>query len=206
MYQYFIAPLFGYLLGSIPSAWIVVKLFTKKDIREEEQKIITTQQTLDLAGPVAGGIKGLLDLLKGFLSVFFIRYVIFPSFEDVILVTTLAGLGAILGHSWQIWIGFKGGRAYSVFLGTLTILNPWGIPIWIVTTVLVFLLVNYTTIAGYIATIIIAIVLTFFYAFSVPYWYDWNILLISWGYVLILSVKLIPNFILFFKGELPKGR
>ena len=35
MYQYFLAPIIGYLLGSIPFAWIIVKLVTGKDVREE---------------------------------------------------------------------------------------------------------------------------------------------------------------------------
>ncbi|MBD3190395.1 MAG: hypothetical protein GF308_07110 [Candidatus Heimdallarchaeota archaeon] len=206
LYQYFLSPIIGYFIGSIPFAWILVKLFTKENNQFEDSDIITTQKTIDLAGPIAGLLKGALDITKGFLAAFLIRFVIFPNFTDNFLLTVMAGLGAIIGHSWQIWLKFKGGRAYSVFLGTLIVINPWGLLIWIGCTIIFVLITKYTSLAGMISTVLVAITFTFFYVFSLTNWNEWSIIITGWGYSLLLALKLIPRFIKLARGELPKGK
>jgi glycerol-3-phosphate acyltransferase PlsY len=206
MYQYFLSPIIGYLIGSIPFAWILVKLFAKESLEKDPTGIITTQKTIDQAGPAIGLVKGLLDFTKGTLTVVLIRYAFFSQHEQVLLLVALGAIGAVIGHSWQVWVGFRGGRAYSVFLGTLTIINPWGILIWIGMTIIFYFITKYTSLAGLIGTFFVATAFTLFYVFEVSLWHEWSILLVGWGYAFVLSLRLIPNFIALSKGELPKGR
>ncbi|NHJ32733.1 MAG: glycerol-3-phosphate acyltransferase, partial [Asgard group archaeon] len=65
MYQYFIAPIIGYLLGSIPFAWIIVKLVTGKDVREEGSRSVSGRNTVRTAGYFWAMLTGSLDITKG---------------------------------------------------------------------------------------------------------------------------------------------
>jgi glycerol-3-phosphate acyltransferase PlsY len=106
----------------------------------------------------------------------------------------------------QIWLGFRGGRAFSVFLGSLIVINPWALLIWVGWVVIFFLATKYISIAGPLGTLMVGIAFTLFYLFDVTNWSHWSILLVGWGYLLILTAKSIPNFIKISKGELEKGR
>ena len=104
MYQYFLAPIIGYLIGATPFAYIIVRIKSKEKAEEIRKGLITTQKTIDLIGPAAGLIKGALDITKGFLSAFLVGYVFFPNVLNFYLIITLASLGAVIGHCWQICI------------------------------------------------------------------------------------------------------
>ena len=68
MYQYFLAPIIGYLLGSIPFAWLIVKIVTGKDVREEGAGSVSTRNTVRTAGYPWAILTGILDNGKGFLA------------------------------------------------------------------------------------------------------------------------------------------
>ncbi|MCK5183203.1 MAG: glycerol-3-phosphate acyltransferase, partial [Candidatus Heimdallarchaeota archaeon] len=50
MYQYFIAPIIGFLFGSIPFSWLIVKIATGKDVREEGSGSVSSRNTIRTAG------------------------------------------------------------------------------------------------------------------------------------------------------------
>ncbi|NLC96582.1 MAG: glycerol-3-phosphate 1-O-acyltransferase PlsY [Erysipelotrichaceae bacterium] len=105
-----IAIIFGYLLGSIPWALVIGKLFYKVDIR--------TQGSGNLGGTNAGRVLGkkagisvtILDGLKAFITVI-VCYLFIPN------ATILAGLACCFGHCFPIFAGFKGGKAVATTMG-----------------------------------------------------------------------------------------
>ncbi len=111
----------GYLAGSIPFAWFLVKLFKGVDIRQYGTRTVSATMVGVLVSKPAAVLVGILDILKALVPVW-IFYRTYSSF----FVAHLCGVGALLGHCWPIWLGFHGGRGVSVILGTLTILFPPG--------------------------------------------------------------------------------
>lgn len=134
--NYIIASLISYVLGSIPFALIVNRLFFKQDIRTFGSKNIGALNTLRTAAKEKGKIVGLiafvcvtlLDMGKAILSIIIARMLI----ENIILATTLATLFVVLGHNYSIFLKFKGGRGAASFIGVLLFLDWKAFLGWIV--------------------------------------------------------------------------
>lgn len=108
----------AYLLGSlVPSYW-VGKIFYHKDIRDEGSGNIGTTNSFRVLGVRAGITVLILDLLKG--TAAGLLPLLFQSNINPMII----GLGAILGHTYSFWIGFKGGKAVATSAGVLLAYNP----------------------------------------------------------------------------------
>ncbi|NHJ03540.1 MAG: glycerol-3-phosphate acyltransferase [Candidatus Heimdallarchaeota archaeon] len=207
MYQYFVAPLMGYFFGSLPFAWIIVRLVANKDVREEGSGSVSTRNTIRTIGYFWALLTGTLDITKGFLAVFITRFFLAPTVamgsEDLsILCVALAGIGAFVGHLWMPWMKFKGGKGFSVLLGSYIVLNPYGNLVWVLSILLFLVIIRYSYLAGLLATITVALLDTFFFIFTVPniYWSSWAVMVHGWGCVIILILRLIPEFKAMNKG------
>lgn len=108
----------GYLLGSIPSGVWIGKYFFNKDIRNYGSGNMGTTNTFRVLGKKAGITVLLLDMLKGSLTA------LLPFFFGVHVNALLIGLSAILGHTFPIFAGFKGGKAVATSVGVLLVYNP----------------------------------------------------------------------------------
>jgi acyl phosphate:glycerol-3-phosphate acyltransferase len=125
--NYIIVSLISYILGSIPFALIMNRLFFKQDIRSYGSKNIGALNTLRTAAKEKGKIIGfiafacvaLLDIGKAILSVIIARIFI----ENIVLATTLATLFVVLGHNYSVFLKFKGGRGAASFVGILFYLD-----------------------------------------------------------------------------------
>ncbi len=122
----------GYLLGSIPFGLIVTRYWAKVDIREVGSGKIGTTNVLRALGKKAAGAVLLLDFSKGAISVLFATYIFKTTYlfwgDGFWLLTTwaqvLAACCAVAGHTWPIFIKFKGGRGVATFFGGLVALCP----------------------------------------------------------------------------------
>lgn len=108
----------GYLLGSIPSAYIVGKA-KQHDMLQYGDGRMGTSLAYHKLGLLAGLTTGLLDFGKGVISI-----AIALLFHAELPVVLLAGLAAVTGHNWSIFLGFKGGRGSMVGYGVLAVLMP----------------------------------------------------------------------------------
>ncbi|MDF7626873.1 glycerol-3-phosphate 1-O-acyltransferase PlsY [Lactobacillaceae bacterium L1_55_11] len=108
----------SYLLGSLVPGYWIGKYIYHTDIRTEGSGNIGTTNAFRILGPVPGVIVLTLDLLKGTLAG------LLPYFFHSNINPMLIGLGAILGHTFSIWIGFKGGKAVATSAGVLLAYNP----------------------------------------------------------------------------------
>ncbi|MDI6497949.1 glycerol-3-phosphate 1-O-acyltransferase PlsY [Leuconostoc suionicum] len=108
----------SYLIGSLVPGFWVGKIFYHKDIRDEGSGNIGTTNSFRVLGIRAGITVLALDMLKGTAAG------LLPLLFHSSINPMLAGIGAILGHTFSIWIGFKGGKAVATSAGVLLAYNP----------------------------------------------------------------------------------
>lgn len=134
----------GYLLGSIPFGVILAKLFGGKDVRQHGSGNIGATNVSRVAGPLAGILTLLLDAGKGAAAVVFAaRFT-----EQNATAMMLAGLAALIGHCYSVWLGFKGGKGVATGLGIFAALCPLAALSGFVVFVLVFLYWRYVSLAS----------------------------------------------------------
>jgi len=114
----------GYLIGSVPSAALVARL-KRRDIFEVGSSSMGAMNTARNLGWALGGAVLLLDLSKGALaSLVGLRL---GAVAGEPLPTALAaGVGAVVGHLWSVWVGFRGGKGLATTLGVALPVYPLG--------------------------------------------------------------------------------
>lgn len=146
----------SYLLGAIPNGLIFGKLIWKKDLRRFGSGNIGATNAWRVIGKQAGILIFLLDFLKGALSV-----VLAKVFVGSALVMVAAGLLAILGHTFSIFLNLRGGKGVATGLGVIAMMMPKVTAIVFLTWLIIFLVTRYVSVASIIAaalTPILAIV------------------------------------------------
>ena len=114
------AVLSSYLLGAVPFGLFFTKLFSGIDVRTIGSKNIGATNVLRAAGKKAAILTLLADALKGYLPVVIV-HLLFRN--DVTIV--LAGVAAILGHNFPIYLKFRGGKGVATSLGVALAVSPW---------------------------------------------------------------------------------
>jgi len=109
----------AYLLGSIPSALLVVWARTGKDVRREGSGNVGATNATRIGGPAAGILVTAMDVVKGALPVAAMS-VLNPG-SGWLAATTLA---AIVGHCYPVWLRFAGGKGVATALGAFAVLAP----------------------------------------------------------------------------------
>jgi len=110
--------LISYLIGSFPSAYIAGKI-KGIDISKKGSRNVGGMNTITNVGKFAGVMVIITDIGKGALAAY-----IADIFSEHIFIPLLAVVFAVLGHNWMIYIGFRGGKGVSTFLGGLLYLSP----------------------------------------------------------------------------------
>lgn len=122
---YILVAIVAYLIGSINFAIIFSKKFAGFDLRERGSKNAGTTNVLRTVGKKAAILTLICDMLKGVVSVLLAMLVAKIWTEtDLEILKYLAGLMAIIGHTYPIYYGFKGGKGVATSLGVLLIVNP----------------------------------------------------------------------------------
>ncbi len=114
------AIIIGYLLGSIPSAYIVTRLATGKDIRQMGGGNVGGLNVHREVGAWPALAVGIVDLSKGTAAVT-IAYWLLDLPPVFVLLT---GLAAVIGHNWMVWLKFSGGKGMGATIGALSVLLP----------------------------------------------------------------------------------
>lgn len=120
----------AYLLGSIPTGYMVGRYVRGIDIREHGSGSTGATNVLRTIGKPAAIAVLLVDLLKGSLALVLVNLAyaylpgdFLPPIWHSWLITATA-LGAIIGHSKSIWLNFTGGKSVATTLGVLLVMNP----------------------------------------------------------------------------------
>ena len=118
-----IAIVIGYLLGSTPSAYIATRLVTGKDVRQLGGGNVGGLNVYREVGAWPALVVGIVDLGKGTAAVAIAYWVL--ALNDLTQPWVLAaGLGAVIGHNWMLWLKFSGGKGMGAAIGSLVILMP----------------------------------------------------------------------------------
>ena len=122
---YILVALVAYLIGSINFAIIFSKKFAGFDVREKGSKNAGTTNVLRTVGKGAAALTLICDILKGVVAVLIAMLAanIWKD-TDTVVLKYLAGLFAIIGHTFPVYYGFKGGKGVATSLGVLLIVNP----------------------------------------------------------------------------------
>jgi glycerol-3-phosphate acyltransferase PlsY len=117
----------GYLIGSIPTAFLLVRWKSNVDIRSEGSGNVGALNSFQVTrSKLVGAGVLLLDLLKGFSAVQLASVLIGYHFE----FQAIAGVAVVVGHNFPIWLRFKGGRGLATAAGAMLVIAWPLIPIW----------------------------------------------------------------------------
>ena len=145
----------GYLLGSIPVGLLVVRAVTGKDIREVGSGRIGGTNVLRVAGPWVALLTSLSDVAKGLLAVYLAREIV-----GTPVVEALAGLAAVVGHNYSVFIGFKGGAGTATTIGGAIGLWPWNGAVLIIVGAAVVTATRYASLGSIVIALLLPIILT----------------------------------------------
>lgn len=109
----------GHVCGSVPSGLWLVQAFHGIDIRNYGSKNIGTTNVFRTVGPKTAVLVLIADAFKGILAVGIMSYFFYNPLLDVI-----TALGALLGHNYSLFLGFKGGKGVATALGLLIFMMP----------------------------------------------------------------------------------
>lgn len=124
-----IISLVGYLIGSIPTAYIILKFRRGIDITKEGSGNVGTLNSFEVSNSKKIGIFVLfIDLCKGIITVLFVKFF----FENDFTLQIIGLLFAVLGHCYSIWLKFKGGRGLATAAGGTLIISPIIPILWLI--------------------------------------------------------------------------
>ncbi|MDR1830147.1 MAG: glycerol-3-phosphate 1-O-acyltransferase PlsY [Candidatus Fibromonas sp.] len=196
MHPLFALPI-AYILGSIPSAVWVAKIYKGIDIREHGSRNAGLTNVFRVLGWKPAIPVILVDLSKGFLAVYI---AILLNHYDWLPIT--AGLLAIFGHSFTCMAGFRGGKGVLTALGVFLALQPvlaltcfafWG---------LLFAATKYVSVASIGACALLGVLATFGYFSEIlpVYKLDIYVLVLSWLVSVFVIVKHKANMVRLWNG------
>lgn len=149
----------GYLLGSIPSGVVVSRLFRRDDPRAHGSGKTGATNVLRTLGVGPALLVALVDGSKGAVAILLTRYLIFPlalTPPDLMTVQgyaeTLAGITALLGHNYSLFIGFKGGRGVMTGFGGLIVMSPIATAIGLVSAIIPIAITRYVSLGSIIGS------------------------------------------------------
>ena len=115
-----LAVIIGYLLGSIPSAYIITRLVAGKDIRQLGGGNVGGLNVYREVGIWPALTAGIFDFCKGTAAVAIAYWLLaVPT-----LFVLLAGIAAVIGHNWMVFLKFSGGKGAGTTVGALSLIMP----------------------------------------------------------------------------------
>lgn len=140
--------LIGYLIGSIPFGYLIVRLKSGADIRETGSGATGATNVSRKAGKAAGILTLALDALKGMAAVLIVGW-----FNPEL--APWAGFFAVVGHCFPVWLGFKAGKGVATGLGVFIALLPMAVAAAFVIFLLIFWRTRYVSLGSILAAAVV---------------------------------------------------
>lgn len=162
MATYIIVAIIAYAIGSISFSVIFSKKFAGFDVREKGSGNAGSTNVLRTVGKKAAGLTLLCDALKGVVAIgiALLAGLIIKELDRALLVQ-IAGITVIIGHTFPVFFGFKGGKGVATSLGVLLITN-WQIGLICLVFALLIMVLTKMVSAGSVTASILFPVLTLF--------------------------------------------
>jgi glycerol-3-phosphate acyltransferase PlsY len=141
----------AYLLGSIPFGYMIVRMRAGADVRGTGSGGTGATNVSRRAGKLAGVLTLLLDAAKGAAAIVLASWLLTPD-SSLNLVVAGAGVAAILGHCFPIWLGFRGGKGVATGVGVFLILAPLAVACAAIVFLATVWLTRYVSLGSIIAT------------------------------------------------------
>ena len=153
----------AYLLGSVPSAVWLGRVFKGVDLREHGSGNAGATNAFRVLGKRIGTVVLLMDMLKGFMAVnlSLLQHEIDPGSESWMLLRIGLGLVAVSGHIFPVFAGFRGGKGVAAITGAALAIHPWAALAAMGIYLLVFLIFKISALGSLTAVI------------SYPIWIFW---------------------------------
>ena len=162
----------AYILGSVPNALWIGKVFKGIDIREHGSKNTGSTNAARVLGAKLGILTLILDISKGAIPVALSLFMKADLLENITGISNLdfimIGIFAIIGHSFSIFMKFKGGKAVATTVGVFTVLVPKALLLAAVVFFVIFALTRYVSVSSITAAISLPIFIFFLYR-DIPY-------------------------------------
>jgi glycerol-3-phosphate acyltransferase PlsY len=178
-----IAVILAYLIGSFPSAFLVARVSKGIDIRTVGSRNMGAMNTFYKVGFWWGMFVLLLDIGKGAVAVAAAWHLTHTDYLQL-----AAGAAAVLGHSFPVFLKFKGGKGGATCIGVLVYLMPWGAPIYLALFGLIMLITRFPTLSYGIAFLCFPVVAALLYSDHGPAYIIYSLLLL-----IIPLVRYIPR-------------
>jgi glycerol-3-phosphate acyltransferase PlsY len=138
----------AYFIGSMPFALILARRWGAIDLRSVGSGNLGAANVMRASGVTAGVLVAVLDMAKGAASVWLAARV-----STGAAVPAAAGLAAIVGHIYPIWLRFRGGKGVATACGVFTVLTPLAIPPALAIFAVVVWLTKYISLGSVVASI-----------------------------------------------------
>ncbi len=201
--DYLISALAGYLLGSFPTAYLILKKTNGLDITKNGSGNVGAMNSYEITNSKFFGILVLLiDALKGLLSTYLVLLILPVEF----IYPAIALLFAIFSHCFNPWLKFKGGRGLATAAGGLILIFPFLLVIWLVVWIIFFLMKKDIIFANVSATVMSLLLvfssinIAFKYTFPQAESYQ-GVILFSIALLIIIFVKHIEPLKDFLKNS-----
>lgn len=156
-----------YLIGSIPTAYIIVKLVKKIDIRTVGSGNAGATNAARVLGKWGFISVFTIDLLKGFLPTYLLYYISAFESKEIALIM---GIVLVLGHTYTVFLGFRGGKGVATGAGVFLALAPIEMGIAFAVFIITFLvtrMVSAGSILGSLALLISVLIMSDWFALKV---------------------------------------
>ncbi len=140
----------SYLLGSIPTGYLLVRFFRNQDIRAVGSGNIGATNVLRSGGKGLGAATFLLDALKGGSAVLLGAWIA-PHFAPAFSpreIEAIAAVCAVLGHMFPVWLRFRGGKGVATGFGVFLVAAPWAAIAAITVFAIILLLSRYVSLSS----------------------------------------------------------
>jgi len=186
MFLYILIFLCAFFIGGLPTGYLIVRLFRKKDIREYGSGNIGFTNVIRTEGWKLGVPVLIIDILKGFLLVFFLtRYL-----QNQNLYKILIGVTVIAGNVFTPFLKFRGGKGVSTSFGVTLAINPYASLSALCGFLLTVKLSRYVSLASMVAAATYTVASALFYIFAD---YDLYALLFSALLFIVIVIRHISN-------------
>ncbi len=180
-----------YLVGGIPFGYLFVKIFKGIDVRTVGSGNIGATNVYRAGGIWIALLTGIFDVLKGFLPTYFALRLFGINFAAV------TGVVAILGHSFTIYMKFKGGKGVATTVGAFLALSPIGVGIGVLTWIVILLITRIVS-----ASSLVAVMVGGIYIFFSTTSYVLKVIIVFAVFVIFIRHK--SNIKRLLRGEEPK--
>jgi len=159
-YQIYACLIASYLLGSIPTGYLIGKIFFRSDVRKSGSGNIGATNALRSFGIGSGAAVLAIDVLKGVLAILLASHNSMPAGSELgqQIFICLNGIAVVIGHDFSIFLNFRGGKGVATSTGVLFMLMPIPMILCVLFFIFVVFFTNYVSLASILTAFAVIII------------------------------------------------